>query len=201
MSVRVQPLPGVGLVMRTGALLAVCADGGTATDVLLALVREVAADAGGADGSVLIARLAGRLGGGGPACAVAALGENPAILVRGDAVAVAHGKQGKVELQGPMLRYRTIDGPLSTLRLSLPGSGIPDPRTALDAGVVSGAGIEAQLDWPVPAARQEALPHRPAPEPPVGTLPGRAVLPARQPDRALPFEAVLLLPAYAPDPG
>ncbi|WP_092542806.1 FHA domain-containing protein [Actinoplanes derwentensis] len=186
---RVQPLPGAGLVIRTGPLLAVCADGGAQTDALLALVREVAAEAEGADGSVLIARLAGRLGGDGPDCAVAALGENPAVLVRGSAAAVADGRQGTVELQGPMLQFRTIDGPLSTLRLSLPGSGAPDPRTSLEAGVVSGAGLEAQPAQPVTPMDQPVAPA------------GRAVMPARRPDRAVPFEAVLLLPGYAPDPG
>ncbi|GAA2714086.1 FHA domain-containing protein [Actinoplanes palleronii] len=185
---RVRLLPGAGLVIRTGPLLAVCADGGAQTDALVALVREIAAEAGDAAGSVLIARLAGRLGSDGPDCAVAALGENPAVLVRGGAVAVADARQGTVELRGPILQFRTIDGPLSTLRLSLPGSGMPDPRTSLEAGVVSGAGLEAQLEQPVEPARPEA----PA---------SRAMVPARRPDRAVPFEAVILLPGYAPDPG
>ena len=173
MSTRVQPLPGAGLVLRTGDLLAVCADDGAETDALVALLQEVAAGDGA--GAALIARLAGGLGGDGAACAVAALGENPAILVRGAATAAVDGVRGRVDLRGPALTYRTIDGPLWTVRLSLPGSGAPDPRTALEAGVVSGAGLVAELSRPTP--------------------------PARRPDRAAPFEAVIVLPGYAPDPG
>jgi hypothetical protein len=165
-SMRVQPLPGAGLVLRTGDLLAVCADDGPETDALIALLQEV-----GADGAALIARL----GGNGTACAVAALGDNPTILVRGEAAASVEGVRGRVDLHGPVLTHRTIDGPLWTVWLSLPGSGAPDPRTALDAGVVSGAGLVAQLSRPTP--------------------------PPRRPDRAAPFEAVIVLPGYAPDPG
>jgi hypothetical protein len=163
---RVQPLPGAGLVLRTDDLLAVCADDGAETDALVALLLQV-----GADGAALIARL----GGNGAACAVAALGDNPTILVRGEAAASVEGVRGRVDLQGPVPTYRTIDGPLWTVRLSLPGSGTPDPRTALGAGVVSGAGLVAQLSRPTP--------------------------PPRRPDRSAPFEAVIVLPGHAPDPG
>ena len=173
MSMRVQPLPGAGLVLRSGDLLAVCADDGAETDAVVALLQEVAG--GDGDGAARVARLAGRLGRDGTACAVAALGEHPAILVRGEATAAADGVRGRVDLRGPALTYRTVDGPLWTVRLSLPGGGTPDPRTALDAGVVSGAGLVAELSRPMPAARR--------------------------PDRAAPFEAVILLPGHAPDPG
>jgi len=174
MSMRVQPLPGAGLVVRAGDLLAVCADAGAETDELVALVRRAATDDGG-DGAGLIARLAGQLGSDGVACAVAALGGTPAILVRGAAAAETDGGHGRVRMHGPALTHRTIEGPLRTVRLSLPGSGAPDPRTALDAGVVSGAGLVAQLGAPSP--------------------------PARRFDRAAPFEAVIVLPGYAPAPS
>jgi hypothetical protein len=170
---RVQPLPGPGLVVRTGELLAVCADDGTATTALVTLLHRTAAEGG--DGAALIARLAGRLGAEGPACAAAALGDRPAILVRGAADVTADGGRGQVDLHGPALSYRQLDGPLWTVRLSLPGSGTADPRTALDAGVVSGAGLLAQLGRPAP--------------------------PPRRPDRTAPFEAVIVLPGYAPEPA
>lgn len=174
MSIRVQPLPGPGLVVRAGDLLAVCADAGAETDALVALVQRVAADGG--DGAAQISRLAGRLGAEGPACAAAAVGDTPAILVRGAADVTADSESGRVHLHGPALTHHTVGGPLWTVRLSLPGSGPADPRTALDAGVVSGAGLLAELS-------------RPAPVPP-----------PRRPDRSAPFEAVIVLPGYAPAP-
>ncbi|MCA2216429.1 FHA domain-containing protein [Jidongwangia harbinensis] len=168
---RVQPLPGPGLVVRAGELLAVCADRGDETADLVAVLHRAAADGGDGDG--LITRLAGRVGAEGPACAVLALGGRPAILVRGAADVRADGGRGRVELRGPALAHQPLDGTLWTVRLSLPGSGSADPRTALHAGVVSGAGLLAQLGRPVP--------------------------PPRRPDRAAPFEAVIVLPGYAPE--
>jgi hypothetical protein len=172
-SIQVRPLPGPGLVVRAGDLLAVCADAGRQTDALVTLVHQVAADGG--DGAALIARLAGQLGADGPACAAAALGETPAILVRGAADVMADGAAGRIHLHGPALTYRTVEGPLWTVQVSLPGSGQPDPRTMFGSGVVAGAGLLAQLSRPAP--------------------------PPRRPDRAAPFEAVIVLPGYAPEPG
>jgi hypothetical protein len=171
-SIRVQPRPGRGLVVRSGDVLAVCADDGPGTDALIALVHRVAADGG--ESAALIARLANQLSADGPACAVAALGETTAILVRGEAGVVADGARGRTELHGPALTFRTIDGPLWTVELALPDGGAPDPRCSLEGGVVSGAGLLAQL-------------RRPAP-------------PVRLPDRAAPFEAVIVLPGHAPEP-
>lgn len=172
MSIRVQLLPGAGLVVRAGDLVAVCADAGAAADELVALVHRVAA--GGGDGADLIARLAGHLGADGVACAVAAIGDQPAILVRGAAAAEADCGQSRLQVHGPALTHRAVDGPLRTVRLSLPGSGLPDPRTALEAGVVVGGGLLVEF--------------------------ARSSPPARRPDRAAPFEAVIVLPGYAPAP-
>jgi hypothetical protein len=168
-SIRVQPLAGAGLVIRHGDLMAVCADVGARTDALIALVQHVAA-AGGGEGDRLVSRVAAELGEGGPACAVAGFAADGSVtvLVRGDAVAEVTGAQERVHLHGPAPARRTVDGPLRTVRLALPGSGAADPRTALDAGVVTGAGLVAE---------------------PAGT--------GHRPDRSAPFEAIILLPGHA----
>ena len=67
----VRPLPGAGLVTRSGDLLLVCADGAAGVEELLGLVAEVASSGG--DGSVLVRRVAALLAadfaGRYPACA------------------------------------------------------------------------------------------------------------------------------------
>ena len=173
MSMRVYPLPGAGLVVRAGDLIAVCADAGPETDALVALVQRAAADGAGGDP---VGRLAGQLGADGVPCAVAGpvTDRTASVLVRGAASAEVVGAQERLHLHGPVLTHRTVDGPLRTVRLTLPGHGAPDRRTALDAGVVSGAGLLAEIVQPFEQFRR--------------------------PDRSAPFEASILLPGHAEAP-
>jgi pSer/pThr/pTyr-binding forkhead associated (FHA) protein len=170
---RVHPLPGAGLVVRVGDLIAVCADVGPQTDALVTLVQWVAADGAGGDP---VSRLAGRLSAEGVACAVAGLAADgtASVLVRGAAGAEIIGAQERLRLHGPALTHRTVDGPLRTVRLTLPGHGAVDPRTGLEAGVVSGAGVIAEIVQPFQQVRR--------------------------PDRSAPFEAMILLRGHAEAP-
>jgi hypothetical protein len=85
----VRPLPGAGLVTRSGELLLVCADGAAGVEELLGLVAEVASSGG--DGSVLVRRVAALLAadfaGRYPACAVSGPAGDVrlAVLVHGSA--------------------------------------------------------------------------------------------------------------------
>ncbi|GGM59312.1 hypothetical protein GCM10007977_071010 [Dactylosporangium sucinum] len=162
-------MPGPGLVARAGALLAVAEPAGA--DDLLAIVERIAADGG--DGSDLAARVAELFPAGELSCAVAgptAAGDL-AVLVCGHATAEIDGRQEQVRVTGPGPAMRVVAGPVAAVRLALPGAGAPHPLARLDAGVVGGAGLTARFG----AER--------APAPPE---PGR------------PFEAVLLVPGFAP---
>jgi FHA domain len=173
-----RPQPGPGLVVRTADLLMVCADSGVGADAVLKLIQQVA-DEGG-DGVDLVRRTTDRLTAEWPAVAVGGLitGGGAAILVHGAATAEAGGAREPVHLSGPALAHRLVTGPISSLRLTLPGAGAPDPRTRLDVGVVSGAGVVAE----VRSAQQR--------------------LSIRRPDPAVPFEFVLLTPGSAePQPA
>jgi len=94
----VRPLPGAGLVTRSGELLLVCADGAAGVEELLGLVAEVASSGG--DGSVLVRRVAALLAadfaGRYPACAVSGpAGDGRlAVLVHGSALATIVGAEG-----------------------------------------------------------------------------------------------------------
>jgi len=189
MTLVTRPLPGPGLAVRAGDLFAVCADDGAGVGDLLALVGAVAAEGG--DGADLVRRAADLLEPVRPACALA--GPNGrggvAVLVCGAATADVTGPQERIHLSGPAPVRRLVSGPVSALRLLLPGAGAADPRTRLDAGVVAAAGIAAELGSCVAAPSVDAVPaaRRPAPVP-------------RQPDPAAPFESVLLVPGHADAP-
>jgi hypothetical protein len=144
----VRPLPGPGLVARSGDLLLVCADGATGTEELIGLVAEVAA--AGGDGGMLVRRVAALLAadfaGNFPACA--ASGPTPdgrlAVLVHGTATARVVGGDGEVTLTATdaiTSVNRLVPGPISAVRLDLPGAGEPSQFARLEAGVVSGAGV------------------------------------------------------------
>lgn len=169
MNLIVRPMPGAGLVVRAGDLLAVCADAGA--DAVIALVRRVAA--AGGDGADLVAAL--------PAdaldCAFAGpVPDGLAVAVRGAAAAEVDGR--------PVTGG--VRGPVRTVQLRLTGAGTPDPRTCLDGGVVAGAGLLAEF-----AARQPVLraPDRGAPFEAVILLPGHGGQPAETPAPAVDPEA------------
>jgi hypothetical protein len=144
----VRPLPGPGLVARSGDLLLVCADGAAGVEELLGLVAEVAAADG--DGGMLVRRVAAVLAadfaGRFPACA--ACGPTPdgrlAVLVHGSATARVVGNEGELILTAAdaiTSVNRLVAGPITAVRLELPGAGTPNPLARLEAGVVSAAGI------------------------------------------------------------
>jgi FHA domain len=144
----VRPLPGAGFVARSGELLLVCADRGGGVDELLTLFAEVGASGG--DGSIAVRRLAGLLAndesGWFPACAVSGPTSDGgvAVLVYGQATADLVGGDGPVSLSGDQAITavnRLVPGPVTAIRLQLPGAGAPDRRARLDSGVVAAAGL------------------------------------------------------------
>jgi hypothetical protein len=144
----VRPLPGAGLVVRAGDMLMVCADQGDGADDLLALFAQTAA--GGADGSALVRKVAALLAsdetGRYPPCAISGPSADGrmAVLVYGDATAGMMGPDGPLVLSGAdaiTSLDRLVPGPVTQIRLELPGAGTPDPRVRLESGVVFGAGV------------------------------------------------------------
>jgi hypothetical protein len=144
----VRPLPGSGLVTRSGDLLLVCADGAAGVEELLGLVAEVAA--AGGDGSVLIRRVAALLAADFsnryPACAACGpTGEGRlAVLVYGNATATVGGGDGEVMLHAADAIgsvNRLVPGPITGVRLELPGAGSANPLARLEAGVITAAGV------------------------------------------------------------
>ncbi len=189
----VRPLPGPGLVARSGDLLLVCAEGAGGAEELLGLVAEVAGADG--DGGMLVRRVAAVLAadfaGRFPACA--ACGPTPdgrlAVLVHGSATARVVGGEGEVALSAAdavTSVNRLVTGPISAVRLELPGAGEANPLSRLEAGVVAAAGVvsgdglsgpePAGQAWPPatvasvvlpvqpPAPRVEAAPQAPGPD-------------------------------------
>ncbi len=168
----VRPLPGAGLVVRAGDMLMVCADQGDGADELLALFSSSAA--GGADGSALVRRIAALLAvdetGRYPACAISgpAADGRMAVLVYGDATVGMMGPDGPLVLSGAdaiTSLDRLVPGPVTQVRLELPGAGTPDPRVRLESGVVFGAGVVVESAGAVadrlarpPVARRWARP-------------------------------------------
>jgi hypothetical protein len=172
----VQPLAGRGLVTRQGELLLICADTATGVDDLLALLRDVAA--AGADGSVLVRRVAALLANDFnsriAACAVTGPTSDGrlAVLVYGSATAHIIGGDGEISLSGADAITsvdRLVAGPIVQLRLQLPGAGGANPRTRLEAGVVEAAGILA-----VAAPATLLGPAEPAETPPAEASPAEA---------------------------
>jgi hypothetical protein len=135
-------------VARSGELLLVCADGTAGVEELLGLVADVAA--AGGDGSVLVRRVAALLAsdftGRYPACAVSGpTGDGRlAVLVHGSALATIVGADGEVRLSAAdaiTSVNRLVPGPISTVRLELPGAGPANPLARLEAGVITAAGV------------------------------------------------------------
>jgi hypothetical protein len=166
----VRPLPGPGLVARAGDLLLVCAEGGDELDDLLGLVTEVAA--AGGDGGVLVRRVAALLAadfdGRFPACAASGPTRDGrfAVLVYGAATADVVSGDGDITLAGSdaiTSVNRLVAGPVSVVRLQLPGAGPAHPRSHLDAGVVGAAGVVYSVGGTAGGATLPPLRPDPAP--------------------------------------
>lgn len=221
-SAAVRPLAGPGFVARSGELLLVCAEGAAGVEDLLILVNEVAASGG--DGSVLVRKAAALLAndfeGRFPACALSGptMDGRLAVLVFGAATADVVGGEGEVSLSGvdaitPV--GRLVFGPIKAIRLQLLGAGPANPRSRLERGVVSAAGVvysRAPEERPgapaapmLPTASESEIDVHdplvaPPPEPMAETPPEPAALPQiREPDPAAPFVSVLLGPDAADD--
>lgn len=195
----VRPLPGPGLVARSGELLLVCADGAAGVEELLGLVAEVASTAG--DGSVLVRRVAAVLAadfaGRYPACAACGPTNDGrlAVLVHGSALATVVGADGEITLSAAdaiTSVNRLVPGPIGAVRLELPGAGAANPLARLEAGVISAAGVvfgeglEAaggQTGWTPPAAVQEQPP-APVAATPVPAAPAAAIPAETEPEPA-----------------
>ncbi|MFC6083818.1 FHA domain-containing protein [Sphaerisporangium aureirubrum] len=148
----VRPLPGDGLIAHVGGLLLVCDAAGAVAGELLAAVEETVATGG--DGRALARRaaqvLARAMTAEPIACALAGrAGDGLAVLVSGDAQAVAAGPGGELRLDGrDALTWtdRMVRGPVSRVELRLPGAGEPFARARLDSGVVAGGGVICDYD-------------------------------------------------------
>jgi hypothetical protein len=220
MSGAVNPMAGRGFVARLGELLLVSGEGGDEVDHLLGAIGEVAG--AGGDGAALVRRvsalLAADFNGTYPPCAAGGpTGDGRyAVLVYGSATADLVAAGSAVSLSGAdavTAVNRLVNGPVTTVRLQLPGAIAADPRSRLDGGVVSAAGVVHQLaNGPAPvvaaSAGPAAAPVVPVPAAPV--VPSQPAAPPqpvpvsrpplRQPEPGTPFDAVLLMPdAGAPD--
>jgi hypothetical protein len=230
MSGAVSPMAGRGFVARLGELLLVTGEGGDEVDHLLGAIGEVAG--AGGDGAALVRRvsalLAADLDGAYPPCAAGGPTADGryAVLVYGSATADLVAGGSSVNLSGVeavTAVNRLVNGPVTTVQLQLPGAVAPDPRSRLDGGVVTAAGVVHQLaNGPSPQAAAPVLPMQavappaapvvpaqpgPPPQPVIPVQPVPVPQPApvsrpplRQPDPGAPFDAVLLMPdAGLPD--
>jgi len=197
----VRPLPGPGLVCRSGDFLLVCAEEEDGVAELLGLVSQVA-DAGG-DGGMLVRRVTAVLAAdldGFSACAACGPTSDGrlAVLVHGSATARIGGGEGEVTLSAVdavTSVTRLIAGPISSIRLEIPGAGQPSRFARLDSGVVAAAGFvtstadaAAPVPVPVPA---------PAPVPAAEDVPAVVATPEPVPAEPAPAEPAPAEPAPA----
>jgi len=160
------PLPGVGVIARHGALVAVTDSRGQDPDPLLDVLAEVAAAAG--DGTDLV-RMAARAALGCPgqpawACAGATADDGMAVLVHGAGVAtISVDGTGEVALTASdsvIPVTRTFTGASISVALAVGSPAPPDHRCWLGDGVVHGGGLTltAAADAAEPTAMtQETL--------------------------------------------
>jgi hypothetical protein len=194
------PLPGQGLVARTGNLVVLCAMAGGGEDMLLTAMDEVAA--AGGDGSDLVRRVTrAALEQEQPpawACAGITATGAVAVLVHGEASArVTAGGGESVSISGAdsvIPVSRLFSGPPVTVMLKLPGHGDADNRLRLDGGVVPGGGV--RLTATAGAAGEVAQPVQQQPVQPVQQV----RQPVEQLKPAPPIEAMPPPPDYETGP-
>jgi hypothetical protein len=171
------PMPGQGLVARSGDLIVLTDGLGGDPDPLLAVLTEVAA--AGGDGGALV-RSAARaalacMDQPAWACAGVTSDGELAVLVHGAATAdITVDGGGTVTLtgRGSLLPVsRLLAGGTVVARLGLPGPAAADTRLRLDGGIVRGGGVE------VTATAGASAPPAEAPE--TSALPTGQATPSR----------------------
>ena len=141
------PLAGRGLVARRGHLVALTGGTDAGPDPLLTALTAVAYANGDGAALVLAGMRAAAERGGRPAwaCAGVTSGEEVAVLVHGEAVALVSvdgSPEAQVTASGSMIPVAgTFTGAVVTVRLVIGPPAPPDPRLWLDAGTVFGGGI------------------------------------------------------------
>ena len=141
------PLAGRGLVARRGHLVALTGGTDAGPDPLLTALTAVAYANGDGAALVLAGTRAAAEHGGRPAwaCAGVTFGEEVAILVHGEAVALVSvdgSPEAQVTASGSMIPVvGTFTGAVVTVRLVIGPPAPPDPRLWLEAGTVFGGGI------------------------------------------------------------
>ena len=141
------PLAGRGLVARRGHLVALTGGADAGPDPLLTALTAVAYANGDGAALVLAGTRAAAEHGGRPAwaCAGVTFGEEVAILVHGEAVALVSvdgSPEAQVTASGSMIPVvGTFTGAVVTVRLVIGPPAPTDPRLWLEAGTVFGGGI------------------------------------------------------------
>lgn len=205
---RCTPMPGPGLLARTGDLAVLCASADGGEDLLLAALNETAA--AGGDGSDLVRRATrAALDQERPpawACAGVTSAGAIAVLVHGEATALITTGNDSVRMSSEdavIPVSRLFAGPVDGVVLTLPGHGDPDHRLRLDDGVIQAGGVSLTVvaspdglvpgSAPQPAAweAQETAPM------PADQAPARA--PAAQPARS-PAQPLPPQPPWPPEP-
>ena len=141
------PLAGQGIVGRRGHLVALTGGTDAGPDPLLTALTAVAYANGDGTALVLAGTRAAAECGGRPAwaCAGVTVGEEVAVLVNGEAVALVSvdgGAETRVTANDSMIPVvGTFTGAVVTVRLVIGSPAPPDRRLWLEAGTVFGGGI------------------------------------------------------------
>jgi hypothetical protein len=201
------PLAGRGLVARRGHLVALTDGMDAGPDPLLTVLTAVAYANGDGAALVLAGTRAAVERGGRPAwaCAGVTFGEEVAVLVHGEAVALVSvdgSPEAQVTASGSMSPVvGTFTGAVVTVRLVIGPPAPPDPRLWLEAGTVFGGGIVLTIKQektsnliPDDPYASVAATMRPAMEQAVGNM----VFHPSAPGPAGPVPAVPAPPGVAP---
>jgi hypothetical protein len=162
------PLAGRGLVARRGHLVALTGGTDAGPDPLLTVLTAVAYANGDGAALVLAGTRAAAERGGRPAwaCAGVTLGEQVAVLVHGEAVALVSvdgSPEARVTASDSVIPVAgTFTGAVVTVRLVIGPPAPPDPRLWLEAGTVFGGGIALTIRQEKPSNLIPNDPHAPA---------------------------------------
>jgi hypothetical protein len=161
------PPAGRGLIARRGHLAALTSGTDAGPDPLLTALTAVAYANGDGAALALAATRAAAEHGGRPAwaCAGVTSGEQVAVLVHGEAVALVSvdgSPEAQVTASGSMIPVAaTFTGAVVTVRLVIGPPAPPDPRLWLEAGTVFGGGIMLTVEQQKPGNLIPNDPHAP----------------------------------------